>query len=291
MIKQRRKKQRLIKRLLTGLLIFVLVAVAAAFMILKVFVVKNVKVEGNKLYDEKLITDTVLNDEYSWNSLYVLLKYTFVDTQSIPFIDTMEIKMNDPQTLTIKVYEKGMLGYLYISAIGEQAYFDKDGFVVETSSRVIENVPQIEGVSCDEVVLYEKLPIDKQQLKQMLILTQTLKRDGLEPDIIRYGATNSPILQYGDVYVQLGSMELLTQKVVRLNEILPRLEGMAGTLHLENWSEETTNIVFEKVETEEPDTEEPDTENDLETNLEAPENEPEAPENDGNEEEGAVPEE
>ena len=279
MIRKKRKKQKFIKQLLIGLLIFVLVAITLVFIVLNVFVVKNVKVEGNKLYDERLITDAVLNDEYSWNSLYVFLKYTFMDTQSIPFIDTMEIELNDPQTLTIKVYEKGMLGYLYISAIGELAYFDKEGFVVETSSREIENIPQIEGISCDEVVLYEKLPIDKQQLKQMLILTQTLKRDALEPDTIRYGAVNSPVLEYQDIYVQLGSMELLTQKVTRLKEILPKLEGMAGTLHLENWSEETTNIVFEKAEEEEPDTE-LDTEDDTENDTEAPENEPETPEND-----------
>ena len=35
----------------------------------------------------------------------------------------------------ISVYEKGTLGYIYIPGINEKnAYFDKDGFVVETSS-------------------------------------------------------------------------------------------------------------------------------------------------------------
>ena len=55
----------------------------------------------------------------------------------------MEIELKDPRTLNIKVYEKGMLGYLYIPAISENAYFDKDGFVVETSSDVISNVPKV----------------------------------------------------------------------------------------------------------------------------------------------------
>lgn len=248
MIREKRKKKKLLKKILIGILIFLLLLIIAAFIVVKVFVVKEIKVEGNKLYDEQLITETVLNDEYSWNSLYVLLKYTFVDTEAVPFIDTMEVKLNSPQSLTITVYEKGMLGYLYISAIGENAYFDKDGFVVETSSRIIENVPMIDGISCDEIVLYEQLPIEKQELKQMLTLTQTLKRDGLEPDSIHYGVENAPAIYYEDVVVLLGSMENLTQKVERLNEILPNLEGMSGTLHLENWSEETTNIVFEKVE-------------------------------------------
>ena len=85
------------------------------------------EVEGNELYDAKVIEKVVLNDDYSWNSLYVYLKYRFVSTRDVPFVDTMEITLKDPQTLHIKVYEKGMMGYLYISSIDENAYFDKDG--------------------------------------------------------------------------------------------------------------------------------------------------------------------
>lgn len=246
MIKEKRRRQRRMKKLLIGLLIFILLAVIAAFIVVKVFVVKTVKVEGNKLYNEQLIRETVLNDEYSWNSLYVLLKYTFMKTEEVPFIDTMEIKLNSPSSLTIKVYEKGMLGYLHIPSISQMAYFDKEGFVVETSTRVIENVPRIDGITCEEVVLFEKLPIDAKQLREMLTLTQTLKRESLEPDAIHFGAAYSPIVYYGNTEVWLGSTELLTQKVERLCEILPSIQGTEGILHLENWTEETANIIFEK---------------------------------------------
>lgn len=245
---KKRKRIARWKVILLTILSLILVVAISALIVVKVFVVKNVKVQGNVLYDEALIKSTVLNDEGSWNSLYVLLKYTFSDTQQLPFIDTMEIKLEDPQTLSITVYEKGMMGYLYIPAIGENAYFDKDGFVVETSTRIIEDVPKIEGLQCTEVVLYEKLPIDSQILKQLLTITQALKRDSLEPDSIQYGVKNEPVLVYEQVEVSLGSIELLTQKVERMKKILPELEGMAGTLHLENWTESSTNIVFERAE-------------------------------------------
>lgn len=246
MIKQKRRRQRRIKKILTAFLIFAIAVLAAWFIVVKIFVVKTVKVEGNKLYDEQLIKETVLNDEYSWNSLYVLLKYTFTDTQEVPFIDTMEIKLNSPGSLTIKVYEKGMLGYLHIKSINQMAYFDKDGFVVETSTRLIENVPKVEGIPCDEVVLFEKLPIDDGKLRDMLTLTQTLKREKLVPDSIDFGKDASPVLYYDKTAVNLGSIELLTQKVERLREIFPSIEGTEGVLHLENWTEETANIIFEK---------------------------------------------
>ena len=108
MIKEKRKKERLLKKLLIGILVFIVLIVIAIFIIVNVFVVNDVEIEGNELYDEQLITDTVLNDEYSWNSLYVLLKYSFVDIKDVPFIDTMEISLINPQTLNIKVYEKGI---------------------------------------------------------------------------------------------------------------------------------------------------------------------------------------
>ena len=246
MVTKSKKKTPKWKLILLAILSAILVVAIGALLMVKVFVVKNVKVEGNELYDENLIKTTVLNDEYSWNSLYVFLKYTFMDTDQLPFIDTMEITMEDPQTLKIKVYEKGMLGYLYIPAIEQNAYFDKDGIVIETSKRVIENVPRIEGLECNTVVLYEKLPIDSKLLKQLLTLTQRL--DGLEPDVIQYGVKNAPILKYENVSVNMGSMKYLTQKVERIKKKLPMLEGMTGTLHLENWDEETTNVVFEKTE-------------------------------------------
>lgn len=69
-----------------------------------------------------------------------------------------------------------MLGYLYINSIGQNAYFDKDGFVVETSTEVIDGVPKITGISCEEVVLYEKLQLENSDiLRDLLNLTQTLK--------------------------------------------------------------------------------------------------------------------
>ena len=278
MIREKRRRQKLLKRVLIGILIFAVLAAIAVFVVLKVFVVKNVKVEGNELYDKELITETVLNDEYSWNSLYVLLKYTFVDTKAVPFIDTMEIQLEDPQTLKIKVYEKGMLGYLYISAIGENAYFDKDGFVVETSTRIIENVPKIEGVICDEVVLYEKLPIDNQKLREMLTLTQALKREELTSDVINFGLEQAPVLFYGDTQVWLGSIELLTQKVDRLKEIFPSIHGTAGVLHMENWTEESANIIFEKA-LETPEEETQDDEGQLSDEGEMPQDDVEEEQN------------
>ena len=154
-IKEQRKRK---KRRRIGICIFLVVLMLfalAALIVVKVFTVQNVVVEGNSLYSADQIKNMVLDDDYSWNSLYVDLKYRFVDVGEVPFVDTMEISLDDPHTLRISVTEKGILGSFYIDTLGQYAYFDKDGFVVETSSDVIEGVPKITGVTCDSVVLYE----------------------------------------------------------------------------------------------------------------------------------------
>ena len=237
MIKKKRKHKKRLKHFFMGLLITIAVLAILFLIALKLFTVKKVVVEGNELYDQKTIEDAVLNDKYSWNSLYVYLKYKVKDTKKIPFIDTMSISLDSPHTLHISVYEKGMLGYIYIPGINENAYFDKDGFVVETSSDTVPGVPCIDGISCDKVVLYEKLPIKQAMLKDILV-----------PDSVDYGAQNAPVAKYGNVSVIIGDTTKLTRKIERLKAIMPSLEGQSGTLHLESWTEETTNIVFDKSE-------------------------------------------
>ena len=257
MIKEERRRK---KRRKIGLYILILLIAAGVFIVMNVFTVENVVVEGNELYSSTQIENMVLNDEYSWNSLYVDLKYRFVDIGEVPFVDTMEVSLDNPHTVHIKVYEKGMLGYLYINSIGQNAYFDKDGFVVETSTEVIDGVPKITGISCEEVVLYEKLQLENSDiLRDLLNLTQTLKKYNLLPDEIQYDSNMEPVLYYGTIQVKIGSEDNLSQKVVRLSIILPQLDGLSGTLHLETWTPETTDIIWDRAE-EQPDTEEEATE-------------------------------
>ena len=248
MIKEERRKRRERIYRIRGLFVAVVLGVLLGLLGTVLFEIRTVEVEGNTLYDSELIQDAVLNDDYSWNSLYVYLKYRFLDTEDIPFVDTMEITMTGPHSLHITVYEKGIMGYLYINGIGENAYFDKDGFVVETSSEVIEGVPKIEGLDCDEVVLYEKLPINSVTLREILTLTQTLKRSDLIPDVITYGVDNDPVLTYGNVDILIGSTSDLTQKVARIAEIMPTIEDLSGILHMESWTEDNTSIIFDKSE-------------------------------------------
>ena len=62
MIREERRKARQRKSIL-GIIVGVVIFLALAFLIVvKVFCVKNIIVEGNKLYDASVIKKAVLND-------------------------------------------------------------------------------------------------------------------------------------------------------------------------------------------------------------------------------------
>ena len=74
MIKEERRRKKRRKRILIVLIIVGAIVAAGAFFVLEVCTVRDVEVEGNVLYDDETIKNTVLNDKFSTNTLYVFFK-------------------------------------------------------------------------------------------------------------------------------------------------------------------------------------------------------------------------
>lgn len=233
------------------------------------FQVKNISVEGNLHYTREEIIDMVLTDRLSYNSLYLTLKYRNRRIEDIPFIQTMSVNVVSPDSIRIIVYEKTVAGY--VEYMGRFMYFDRDGVVVESSETRTMGIPQVTGVKFDHVVLYEPLPVEDASIfQQILSITQMLSKYEITADKIYFNEDDSVTLYFGDVRVRLGSSDY-EEKVMRLPYILPRLEGESGVLKLENYTEESGNITFERDEKnipETPETEETEPTGETEETLE-----------------------
>lgn len=244
MIRKKRKKRARKKKALVFVLVFFLLAAILVLVGITGFKLKKVQVSGNELYSDQQIKDSVLNDEYSWNTLYVFFKYKLFHMKEIPFIDEMEIELLSPSTIRINVYEKAIIGY--IEANDQNVYFDKDGFVVEISKRQIERVPKVDGIECREVVVYEKLSLDDEKtLSMLLTFSRQLLKYELVPQMIAFREDRSLSVDFGNIRAEIGDSDFLIEKVMRLDALMPQLKGKKGTLHLENWTPLTTDIVFE----------------------------------------------
>ena len=71
----RKKQKKRWKTIGLTLLFILLLFAVAALIVIKVFTVEKVKVTGNEHYSDEVMKDWLLDDEYSWNSLYVYFKY------------------------------------------------------------------------------------------------------------------------------------------------------------------------------------------------------------------------
>ena len=62
--------------------------------------------------------------------------------------------------LNIKVYDKNHRLY---RIYGDYLYFDKDGIIVESTSKRIAGIPLVKGLKYHKIVLNEKLEVQKDE--------------------------------------------------------------------------------------------------------------------------------
>ena len=209
-----------------------------------VFRVQNISVEGNVHYTSEEIEAMVLTDRLSYNSLYLSLKYRNKEIRDIPFIETMSVRVDSPDSITIRVYEKSVAGY--VEYMGRYMYFDRDGIVVESSETRTEGIPQVTGIRFDHVVLYEALPVKNTDIfQEILSITQMLSKHQITTDKIYFNESNEITLYFDNIRAKLGK-DNLEEKVMRLEQILPNLSGESGVLDLQNYSEDRKNVTFQK---------------------------------------------
>ena len=231
-------------------LIVVLAALAVLFILglsfAGVFRVRQVTVTGNAYYTKEEVVDLLLDEGSLQNTLLVYLRYKYQEHPEIPFIDDFEVTMDSWQSLKIRVYEKNMVGY--VRYLGQDVYFDKDGIVVESSTQELEGIPQISGVTFDSLAIHQPLSVEDPTIfDTILSITKLLTKYDLDPDEIRFGAGGELFLQLGDVKVALGTGENLDEKISRLKQLEGDLKDKSGTLHMENYTDETTHISLESV--------------------------------------------
>lgn len=224
----------------------VVCAVLAAGLILvqTQFRVEKVSVEGNVHYTKEEIEDMVIKDRLSANSIYLSIKYRNKEIRDIPFIEKMSVRVDSPNSITIRVYEKSVAGY--VEYMGRYMYFDREGIVVESSGTKTSGVPQVTGIDFDHVVLYEPLPVEDPAIfSEVLSITQMLSKYEIVTDKIFFNDENEITLYFGNVRARLGKNNL-EEKVMRLQQILPNLEEETGVLDMQNYSDDRKNVTFRR---------------------------------------------
>ena len=207
--------------------------------------IKEVKVEGTDLYTAKEIQEYILDDEYSTNAVYATVKNKLFPKGDAEFIDSFQVKMTGMHSIKIICNEKKILGYV-VGDDGKYIYFNYNGKIVEISETFVDRgYMKVEGVSCESPEIGSKLSIGKTQMGYLSSLIKILHKNDLMPNVVSYDEEGRIVLSYDEYNISLGSSVYLEEKIDRAMRIIPQLDGRRGTIHLENYSSASTDIIFE----------------------------------------------
>lgn len=230
--------------ILLGILIVGIVSVVGIAMFCSIH---KVSVEGSTIYTEEEVKQLVLDGKYPNNSVYETLHNGIRPKKNIPFISKVTVKLTGYDKIAIKVVEKDCVGHIPLEK-GGYAYFDEEGSVVEVSDRLIDKSIGVSGVTLKKAEIGQKVALKKEQLNLMVQLLKSMQKYELAITGLTFDEAGNATVSYENMFISVGKADFLEEKMMRLPYILPQLEGQAGTLHLENWSKDNTDIVFRKQE-------------------------------------------
>ena len=216
-------------------------AVVSAFVLL--FYVQKIEITGNEYTDDEVIVELIEKDKLSFNSVYDVVKFRLTKPELPGSLTSVRVSLKNPWTLKVKVEEREIIGYFTDGE--EKIYFDNEGLVVLKSNEVRDQIPCIEGIGVKSAKLYKTLELgSKKMMKAVVSAAQQVKNYELAPDRILY--TDSGIeLHFGEICVMLGT-DVTAEKIAQITPILAKLDGQAGTLHLEHYGADSGTITFKK---------------------------------------------
>ena len=230
------------------ILIVVLLALVVFFTL---FRTETVLVSGNTRYSDEDIKSICLDGALSNNTFLFTLFNRRMELSDMPYLDHAEAEMIDRNTIHISVEERISAGRIEYG--GKIIYFDRNGNVLEireksdeqdlTAVLVRDHDPEVEMIETGDVI-YEEEP---EFLKEISVLSGLLLEADMAPDYVTIDEEKGITLVFGDTKIILGNDLFLEEKVARAAAILPDIQNTTGILHMEDYSENSKDIIFEQL--------------------------------------------
>lgn len=209
---------------------------------------KEVRVEGSEIYSRQEIIDRVLDDKLSRsNTVYALIKNALMPKKNIPFIDRARVRLNSPGRITIELKQTPMTGYFLLNDGTNRAYFGDKGLVTDVSALVIDGVPSLSGITADKVGIGDKIPArDQGDRETILSVFRFFADKSIAIKDLKLEEDGRLHVACRNIDISLGTKTNLRDKLKRVPYLLDKIGDMSGTLHLENWTPDNTDVIFEK---------------------------------------------
>ena len=242
------EKTRRVRSLRARIIWGIFIAVVAVLLLFSgMYHVTGIEVMDNARYTDEEIIEMTCDSPLSGNTFLFSRFHSHIVLDDVPFMEYVDVAMKDNHTLLLRVKEKQLVGVLNVG--GLDYYFDNTGTVVETAAAESYGdeklVPRILGLDINRVNYGETLEMDPTVLNTITAAARMIRKYQIHPDYLDYDTSDNTVsLIYGNVKVQIGSDTLLEEKMGRVAAILPQLADETGILHMENFADDTVNIVF-----------------------------------------------
>lgn len=239
---KRRNSNNVLLRLLTKALGILLIIGIPALLFINTFSLKDVQVVGCEKTTKEQITNMLVKTKTDKFSLLLYLKYEYFVSPKIPFVEKIDVEMVNNHSVQIQVYEKMVTGC--IEFMEEYLYFDKDGIIVESSSKQLERIPVIKGLQFNKIILYEKLEVQKEELFNVILdLTRQIEKYDLDVDTISFNSRYEVTIYCGDIKVLLGKRNVYDEVLSELKNILDKAEGKSIEIDMSRFEKGTDRII------------------------------------------------
>ncbi len=229
------------KRLVRAVAIGVIV-VAVVLLFVMIFRTEKITIEGLSYYTEEEFLHKISGETARKNTILFRLEQHRNGEIRVPYVERYDVMSEGKNEIRIRVYEKILVGC--VKVMGQYLYFDKDGYVTDSSGERLDGVPLLKGLEFDRIVLYEKLRIQKDELYDVILnITKLVREYGIPAGTVSFNGKGEVELEVDTLTVSMGKRKAYDLPVQKLADILPAVSGQNLYIDLSGYEGGTEDII------------------------------------------------
>lgn len=235
--KIKRKRRRRLKKGFKVFLMVLLVIIVLVFIVLFGFKLQSV----STVTDLGQFTNQEINDYIKAkdidNTLIFWLKSKTSNRIKLDLFEEYSVKINSPFKVTITAYEKKLKGY--IKSDKTYYYFDENGTLLKISSKKLEDVPNVTGIECKSLKLYQKIDAkDKKLFTSLLNVVDAVSVYNYSVKHFDINKNAEITMHVKNIKVQLGKSSNIEKKLKDFNDMYANVIKYEGVLNMKHVSED-----------------------------------------------------
>ncbi len=211
-------------------------AVLVLGLLILIFRVTEITVEGNTFYSQDVVANEVCNSFLDKNTITSFVRHRLGFGTKLPYVRECEVSYPGVHRIHIKLYEKTIVaGIVYMN---QYIYFDKDGMVLKSTNEALPEVPLFETNSVTTFTLYDQVKMeDTSLLEQIRNLSHLFQTYDVPWDRVVFDEKNAAYLYSGNVQVRLGKKDNYDQQISALSGVLKTSleKNLSGEIDMTNY--------------------------------------------------------